>query len=88
MKINRMSVAAGLTVGLLAAGAGGAVAATSGGSRAAGTSSTRTSRARAGWDRYGYGWGDAGTAWKAPATGAGWGARPGEPAGPLPGGGW
>ncbi len=56
MKINH-TIAAGLTVGVLAGGAGGAIAATTPGSRIAGTSSTTTSRATDGWDGHGYGWG-------------------------------
>lgn len=72
MKINRMSIAAGLTVGVLAGGAGGAVAATASGSTTTNPSSTMT-RATGGWDGYGHRWGG-GTAWRDPATGVGWGA--------------
>jgi hypothetical protein len=73
MKINRRSVAAGLTVGVLAGGAGGAIAATTSGSTTASTSSTTTSRATGGWNGYGYGWGGGGTGWRDPATGVSWG---------------
>ena len=77
MKINRRSIAAGLTVGVLAGGAGGAVAATtSAGSTTASPSSTTTSSPTGGWDGYGYGWGGGGTGWRDPATGvgrSGWG---------------
>jgi hypothetical protein len=57
MKINRRSIAAGLTVGVLAGGAGGAIAATTSGSKIATTSSTTSSRTTGGWGGYGYGWG-------------------------------
>jgi hypothetical protein len=70
MRINRRSIAAGLTVGVLAGGAGGAIAATTSGSTIARTSLTTTSRTPGGWDGYGYGWGGGGTGW-APATGVG-----------------
>lgn len=73
MKINRTSIAVGLTVGVLAGGAGGAIAATTSGSRTASTSSTTTSRATGGWDGYGYGWGG-GAGWRDPAAGSGSGA--------------
>lgn len=73
MKINRRSIAAGLTVGVLAGGAGGAVGATTPGSSTASASWTTTSRVTGGWDGYGYGWGG-GTAGRDPATGDGWGA--------------
>jgi hypothetical protein len=72
MKIDRRSIAAGLTVGVLAGGAGGAIAATTSGSRIASASSTTTSRATGGWDGYGYGRGGGGTGWRDPATGVGW----------------
>ena len=88
MRINRMSIAAGLTVGLLAGGAGGAIAATTSGSNTARTSSTTTSMAPDRWDRYGFGWGGDGTAWRDPATAVGWDARHGEPAGPMASDGW
>jgi hypothetical protein len=87
MKIDRMSIAAGLTAGVVAGGAGGAIAATTSGSRIASTSPTTTSRAPGGWDRHGYGWVGGGTAWRAPATRVGWGARRGEPASPMTSGG-
>jgi hypothetical protein len=74
MKINRRSIAAGLTVGLLAGGAGGAIAATTSGSRNASTSWTTTSRTAGGWERYGYGWGNGDNGWRDAGTGAGWGA--------------
>ena len=61
MKINRRSIAAGLTVGVLAGGAGGAVAATTSAPRTASTSSTTTSSATGGWERDGYGWGGSGS---------------------------
>jgi hypothetical protein len=87
MKINRKSIAAGLTVGVLAGGAGGAIAASTSGSMIASPSST-TSRATGGWDRYGSGWGGAaagwggaaagwdrrGTGWRDPASGSDWGS--------------
>lgn len=73
MQINRRSIAAGLTVGVLAGGAGGAIAATTSGSRIATTSSTTTSRATGGWDGYGSDWGGGGAGWQDPATGNGWG---------------
>ena len=68
MKINRRSIAAGLTVGVLAGGAAGAIAATTSESGTGSTSST--SRAPGGSDRYGYGWGRGGAAWRGPATGS------------------
>jgi hypothetical protein len=71
MKINRTSIAAGLTVGALAGGAGGAIAATPSASRTASTSSTTTSSPTGGWERDGYGWGGAG--WRGPQTGVRWG---------------
>jgi hypothetical protein len=74
MRIKRRSIAAGLTVGVLAGGAGGAIAATTTGSRIATTSSTTTSRTTGDRDGHGYGWGGGGTAWGDPATGSGWGA--------------
>jgi hypothetical protein len=74
MKINRKSIAAGLTVGLLAGGAGGAIAATTAGSRVTTTPSTTTSSPTRGWDGYGYGWGDGANGWRGPATQGGWGA--------------
>ena len=70
MKINRRSIAAGLTVGVLAGGAGGAIAATTSGSSDRKHVLATTSRAPGGWDRYGYGWGGGGTGWRAPATAA------------------
>jgi hypothetical protein len=88
MSINRRSIAAGLTIGVLAAGAGGAIAATTSGARTTSTSSTTTSRAPGGSDRYGYGWGGGGTVWRAPAATVGWGARHGDPASPMRIGGW
>jgi len=69
MKINRRSIAAGLTVGVLAGGAGGAIAATTSGAPMASTSSTPTSMATGGSDGYGYGWGGG---WQDRATGVGW----------------
>ena len=60
MKINRRSIVAGLTVGLLAGGAGGAIAATTSASRTASTSSTTSSSATGGWEQDLYGWGGAG----------------------------
>ena len=88
MKINRVTIAVGLTVGVLAGGAGGAIAATTSGSTTASASSTTTSRTRGGSDRYGYGWGGAGTAWRGPATAVGWDAWHGEPASPMRGARW
>jgi len=73
MRMNRRSIAAGLTVGLLAGGAGGAIAATTSGSGIAPTSLTTMSRPAGGWDGYGYGWGGGASGWQAPATGVGWG---------------
>ena len=73
MKINPRSIATGLTVGVLAGGAGGAIAATTSGSRTANTSATTTSRATGGRDGYRYGWGGS-AGWRDPATGIGWGA--------------
>jgi hypothetical protein len=72
MKINRRSIAAGLMVGVLAAGAGGAIAATTSGSRITSPSGTATSRATGGWEQYGYGWGARDNGWPDPATRAGW----------------
>jgi hypothetical protein len=77
MRINRRSIVAGLTVGVLAGGAGGAIAATTSGARTALSSSTRTATA-GGWDGYGAGWGGASgwggaTRWGDPAAGRGWG---------------
>jgi hypothetical protein len=77
MRITRSSIAAGLTVGVLAGGAGGAIAATTSGARIASSSST-TSRTTGGWDGYGYGSGGGGTAWRDPTTGSGWGAWGGD----------
>ncbi len=88
MKINRRSIAAGLTIGVLAGGAGGAIAATRSGSRTASTSSSTTWSAPGGWDRYRYGWAGGGTAWRDPSTTVGWDARHGEPANPMTSGGW
>jgi hypothetical protein len=88
MSINRRSIAAGLTVGVLAGGAAGAIAATTSGARTASPSSTATSRTPGGLGRYGYSWGGGGTAWRDSATTVGWGARHGEPASPMPSGGW
>lgn len=76
MKINRMSLAAGLTVGVLAGGAAGAIAETASGSGPARTSSMAPS----GSGRYGYGWGDGGTTRRETATRMGWGAERAEPA--------
>ena len=70
MKINRRSIAAGLTVGVLAGGAGGAIAATTSGAAMASMSSTPTSMATGGSDGYGYGWGGGG--WQDRATAVGW----------------
>ena len=70
MKLNRRSIAAGLTVGVLAGGAGGALAATTSASRTVSTSSTTSSSATGG-ERDGYGWG--GAAWRGPQTGIRWG---------------
>ena len=70
MKINRRSIVAGLTVGVLAGGAGGAIAATTSGAATASTSSTPTSMATGGSDGYGHGWG--GSGWQDRATGVGW----------------
>jgi hypothetical protein len=70
MKINRTSIAAGLTVGVLAGGAGGAIAATTSGAATASTSSTPTSMATDGSDGYGYGRG--GGDWQNRGTGVGW----------------
>jgi hypothetical protein len=78
MKINRKSIAAGLTVGLLAGGAGGAIAATTAGSRISTTPSTTTSSATPGWDGHGYGWGNGATGWRGPATRGGWDASGGD----------
>jgi hypothetical protein len=83
MRITRTSIAAGLTIGVLAGGAGGALAATTS-SRATipTTSSTPTSSSTT-WNRYGSGWGRGGRwqdragngwgQWRHPAPGAGWG---------------
>ena len=70
MKLHRRSIAAGLTVGVLAGGAGGALAATTSVSRTVSTSSTTSSSATGG-ERDGYGWGGAG--WRRPQTGVRWG---------------
>lgn len=58
MKINRMSIALGLTVGLLAGGAGAALAATTRGSSTSGTSATTMGAGDRAWggDRCGPGW--------------------------------
>lgn len=69
MKINRRSIAAGLTVGVLAGGAGGAIAATTSGAPMASTSSAWASMATGGSDGYGYAWGGG---WQDRATGVGW----------------
>lgn len=77
MKINRRSIAAGLTVGVLAGGAGGAIASTTSGPTIASTSSSTTSRATGGWDGYGSGWGGGDAGWRYPATASGrsgWGS--------------
>jgi hypothetical protein len=62
MRINRKSIASGLTVGLLAGGAGGALAVTRAGSLTAGTSATTTWGGDGGWGGYGYapGWSENG----------------------------
>jgi len=75
MKINRRSIAAAMTVGVLAGGAGGAVAATaSGGTASTSSTMTRATGGRRGYGYgYGYGWGG-GTGWRDPATGVGRGA--------------
>jgi hypothetical protein len=80
MKVNRRSIAAGLVVGVLAGGAGGALAATTAPSSRAGTASTTNRSLTGGWGRYGGGFGTA-TAWPYPGTGSGWGSRPGWGAG-------
>lgn len=75
MKINRRSIAAGLTIGVLAGGAGGAIAATTSGSKVA-----RTPWTTGGWDGYGSGWSGGGSGWG--GSGAGWrgkGAGWGDP---------
>jgi hypothetical protein len=76
MRINRRSIVAGLTVGILTGSAGGAIAATTSGAGITNTSSTTTSSTTGGWDGYGYGWGGGGTGSQDPATGvgrSGWG---------------
>jgi hypothetical protein len=68
MNINRKSIAAGLTVGVLAGGAGGAIAASTSGSRIATTPSTTTSTATRGWTAHGYGWGVGANGLRGPGT--------------------
>ena len=75
MKINRRSIAAGLTVGVLAGSAGGAIAATTSGAPMASTSSTWTSMATGGSDGYGYAWRGG---WQDRATGVGWSGVDGD----------
>jgi hypothetical protein len=69
MRINRKSIAAGLTVGLLAGGAGGAIAATTSGPRTASTRVTTMSRSTRGWGGRDNGWRGTNGRWD-PATGA------------------
>jgi hypothetical protein len=57
VRINRKSIAAGLTVGLLAGGAGGAIAATTSGPGTASPHVMMMSGAARGWDGPGSGWG-------------------------------
>jgi hypothetical protein len=71
MKIKHRGIAAGLTVGVLAGGASGAIGATTSGSRIASASSTTSSRTTGGWDGYGYGWGGGG-GWRDPTSGVAW----------------
>jgi hypothetical protein len=75
MKLNRRSIAAGLTVGVLAGGAGGALAATT--SVPAVSTSSTTSSSATGWERDGYSWGGAG--WRGPQTGVRWGGSASDP---------
>jgi hypothetical protein len=72
MQINRRSIAAGLTIGVMAGGAGGAIAATTSGAGIASSSLTTTAGATGGWDGYGFGWGGD-TAWQDPTARNGWG---------------
>jgi hypothetical protein len=74
MKINRKTIAAGLTVGVLAGGAGGAIAATTSGSWTATPPSMTRSSATRGWDADGYGWGVGANGWRGPGMRGGWGA--------------
>ena len=82
MKINRRSIATGLTGGVLTGGAGGAIAATTTGSQIAHTSATTT--ATGGWGGYGSGWGGDGAGWRGPATGVGPVAWGGDTDGGMP----
>jgi hypothetical protein len=88
MKIDRRSIAAGLTVGVLAGGAAGAIAATTPGAETRTTSSNTTWRTPASPNPYRHGWDGAGTAWRAPATGAGWSVWHSQTAGPTTSGDW
>jgi len=77
MRINRKSIAAGLTVGLLAGGAGGAIAATTSGPWTATTRVVTMSGASRGWGGPGNGWGATNGGW-GPATGGGRGPWGGD----------
>src|SRR5579863_3511277 len=72
MQINRRSIAAGLTIGVMAGGAGGAIAATTSGAGIASSPLPTTAGATGGWEGYGFGWGGD-TAWRDPAARNGWG---------------
>jgi hypothetical protein len=72
MKINRRRIVAGLTVAVLAGGAGGAIAATTSGAKAAGNSWTAMPRGTGAWHRYGSGWHGGGARAFAPMANGDW----------------
>jgi len=88
MRIKRSSIAAGLTVGVLAGGAGGAIAATRPASTTARAYSTTMPSTKGGWGGYGYGWGGCATGWQAPASGSGWDGGATGWRDPATGSGW